>query len=131
MDYRQLTFIVISTFLLAMATIGCAGKATEPVLADSVFSGVAFLDVNGNGTIDPEDTPVVNATFYVELNGVKAFGDATDETGNAFILIPGGVTYPVKVSMAAPKDSTLKLITPSTVTVSASTGTVQFLFSSK
>jgi hypothetical protein len=33
--------------------------------------------------------------------------------------------------MEAPKDSTLKLITPSTVTVSASTGAVQFLFSSK
>lgn len=131
MNYRQLALIVISTFLLAMAGPGCTGKATEPVLADSAFSGQAFLDVNGNGTIDPEDTPVVNATFYVELNGVKAFGDATDETGNAFILIPGGVKYPVNVSMEAPKDSTLKLITPSTVTVSASTGTVQFLFSSK
>lgn len=131
MDYRQLTFIVISTFLLAMAGTGCAGKATEPVLADSAFSGQAFLDVNGNGMIDPEDTPVVNATFYVELNGVKAFGDTTDETGNAFILIPGGVEYPLQVSMTAPKDSPLKLITPTTVTVSASTGTVQFLFSSK
>ena len=131
MNYRQLTFTVISIFLLAMVTIGCAGKATEPVLADSVFSGQAFLDVNGNGQIDPEDTPVVNATFYVELNGVKAFGDTTDETGNAFILIPGGVKYPVNVSMEAPKDSTLKLITPSTVTVLASTGAVQFLFSSK
>ena len=87
--------------------------------------------MNGNGQIDPEDTPVVNATFYVELNGVKAFGDTTDETGNAFILIPGGVKYPVNVSMEAPKDSTLKLITPSTVTVSVSTGAVQFLFSSK
>jgi hypothetical protein len=129
MNYRQLTFTVISIFLLA--TTGCAGKATEPVLSDSAFSGQALLDANGNGQIDAEDTPIENATFYVELDGVKAFGDTTDETGNAFIIVPGGVKYPVKVSMEAPKDSTLKLITPSTVTVSASTGIVQFLFSSK
>ena len=129
MNYRQLTFTIISIFLLAIT--GCASKATEPVLSDSAFSGQALLDVNGNGQIDSEDTPIVNATFYVEIDGVKAFGDTTDETGNAFILIPGGVKYPVKVSMEAPKDSMLKLITPSTVDVSASTGSVQFLFSSK
>lgn len=131
MNYRQLTFAVISIFLLAITITGCTGKATEPVLSDSAFSAQALLDANGNGQIDSEDTPVANATFYVEINGVKAFGDATDKKGNAFILIPGGVKYPVDVSMEAPKDSTLKLITPSTVTVSASTGTVQFLFSSK
>ena len=127
LNIRKLAIII----LLIAAVTGCAGKATEPVLSDSTFSGQALLDVNGNGQNDSEDTPVVNATFYVELNGVKAFGDTTDETGNAFILIPGGVKYPVKVGMEVPKDSTLKLITPSTVTVSASTGTVQFLFSSK
>lgn len=118
-------------FVLLLAITGCAGKATEPVLADSVFSAQALLDENGNGQIDEKDTPVVSANFYVEIDGIKAFGDATDETGNAFILIPGGVKYPVKVSMEAPKDSRLKLLSPSPVTVSASTGDIQFLFSSK
>jgi len=122
-------------FLLLSALSSCAPERTttptEEIIVDSAFSGQALLDANSNGQIDSEDTPVANATFYVEIDGVKAFGDTTDETGNAFILIPGGVKYPIKVSMEAPKDSTLKLITPSTVTVSALTGTVQFLFSSK
>ena len=130
-NIRKLAIIILLTAVVTGCVSTASSTATDPVLADSVFSGQAFLDVNGNGQIDSADTPVVNATFYVELDGVKAFGDTTDETGNAFILIPGGVKYPVKVSIAAPKDSTLKLITPSTVTVSASTGAVQFLFSSK
>ena len=120
----------ILVILLFVIITGCSAKPTEaPILPDSVFSARALLDANGNGQIDSEDTPVANATFYVEIKDVKAFGDTTDDTGNAFILIPGGVEYPVKVSMEAPKDSTLKLITPSPVTVSASTETVQFLFS--
>ena len=127
MNHRQLTLTFIS--ILLSVTTGCAGKATEPVLSDSAFSGQALLDENGNGQIDSEDTPIINATFYVEIDGVKAFGDTTDETGNAFILIPGGVEYPVKVSMEAPKESKLKLISPSPVAVSASAGGVQFLFS--
>jgi len=118
--------------ILSLIIAGCSAKPTEaPVLADSTFSAQALLDTNNNGQIDSEDTPVADAIFYVEINGVKAFGDATDETGNAFILIPGGVEYPVRVGMESPKGSTLKLINPSPVTVSATTGTVQFLFSSK
>ena len=120
----------LTILLMAVTLTSCSPSPTkESVLADSAFSGQALLDVNNNGQIDADDTPVADATFYVVVNGVKAFGKTTDETGNASILIPGGVEYPVEVSMEAPKDSTLKLITPSTVTVSASTGTVQFLFS--
>lgn len=130
-NIRKLAILI----LLITTGTGCASTPsptpTEPVLADAAISGQALLDANGNGKIDAADTPVANATFYVDLNGVQAFGDTTDETGNALILIPGGVEYPLKVSMTAPKDSTLKLIIPTTVTVSASTGTVQFLFSSK
>jgi hypothetical protein len=74
---------------------------------------------------------VENATFSVEIDGVKVFGDTTDETGNAFILIPGGVEYPVNVIMEAPTDGTLKPITPSTVTLTQSAGVTQFLFSSE
>jgi hypothetical protein len=117
--------------LLLLMTTGCTPKPTETVLADSVFSAQALLDANGNGKIDPEDTPIENATFSVELGGVKVFSDITDETGNAFLLIPGGVEYPVNVIMEAPGDSTLTSITPSKITVSASSGDLQFLFSSK
>ena len=133
--HMTITIHKLTIIILLIAATGCAPTPTqmptptEPVLADSFFSGRALLDANGNGQIDSEDTPIANATFHVEINGVKVFGDATDETGNAFILVPGGVKYPVDVSMEAPKDSALKLITPSSVTVSAPAGTVQFLFS--
>ena len=118
--------------ILLLLTAGCSAKPSEPrVLADSAFSGQALLDANGNGQIDSEDTPIENATFYVALDGVKVFSETTDETGNAFILVPGGVEYPVNVVMEAPKDSPLKPITPSTVTVSEGISSTQFLFSSE
>jgi hypothetical protein len=134
MYLKRFSFAPMFLFLLAITIIGCvptqAPTPTQPILVDSFFSGSAFLDVNGNGQIDPEDTPVANATFYIEMNGVKAFIETTDEKGYAFIIIPGGVEYPVKVGMEAPTDNTLKLITPSEITVSTSSS-VQFLFSSK
>ena len=127
------------TLLMLTTIVACASLRAEPIstptapmiLADAAFSGQALLDANGNREIDSEDTPIENAMFYVELDGVKVFGDATDETGNAFILIPGGVEYPVNIIMEAPGDRSLKPITPSTVTLSESAGATQFLFSSE
>jgi len=119
--------------ILLIATTSCTTPTPTPdvrPIVDSFFSGYAYLDTNGNEQIDSEDTPVANATFYVEMNGVKAFIETTDEKGYAFIIIPGSVEYPVNVGMEAPKDSTLKSITSSEVIVSTS-DSVQFLFSSK
>jgi len=134
---RRRIFITAVIVPVMVVVAGCASAPSETVptptgrvLVDSVFSAQALLDTNGNGQIDSGDTPIVNATFYVEVNGVKAFGATTDEKGHAFILIPGGVEYPVNVSMEAPKDSTLKPITPSTVTLSTGAGNIQVLFSS-
>lgn len=130
-----ITICKLIIIILLLAGTSCAPTQTvvtptQPILVDSFFSGYAYLDANGNEQIDPEDTPVANATFYVEMNGTKAFIETTDEKGYAFIIIPGGVEYPINVGMEAPQDSTLKLITPSEVTLSTS-GSVQFLFSSK
>ena len=124
-------------FLLSMLA-GCAPKPTEPtlptptiqVLADIFFSGYAYLDANGNGEIDNEDTPLENAMFIVTLQGGLEVGDTTDVKGNAFITIPGGVDYPVTLRMEAPKDSRLKLIGPASVTF-PSDETAKFLFSSE
>jgi hypothetical protein len=129
---------MLLTLLLLVVVTGCASKPTSPVattptiqvLADSFFSGYALLDANGNGEIDSEDMPVENATFIVTLQGGGEVGDTTDETGNAFITIPGGVEYPVTLRMEAPKDSTLKLIGPSSITF-PSDEPAKFLFSSK
>ena len=118
--------------ILLLLTAGCAAQPTEPrVLADSAFSGTALLDANGNEQIDPEDTPLEGATFSVEWDGVKVFSETTDEKGYAYILIPGGVDYPVNVVMEAPEDSGLKPITPSTVSVSVGISSTKFLFSSE
>jgi hypothetical protein len=123
-------------FLLLAIITGCTpspiATPTEPILVDAFFSGEALLDANGNGQIDSEDTPIANATFIVALQGGGEFGDSTDEAGNAFVTVPGGVEYPMTVRMEAPKDSTLKLIEPSIITLSEATGeATKFLFSSK
>ena len=126
---QNLSLVIILSMVIVTS---CAPKPTEPVLIDSFFSGQALLDANGNGQIDSEDTPLANATFIVALQGGGEFGDNTDEAGNAFVTVPGGVEYPVTVRMEAPKDSTLKLIEPSAITLSEATGeTAKFLFSSK
>jgi hypothetical protein len=118
--------------ILSITLVGCTATPTEPTLADSFFSGQAFLDANGNGQIDSEDTPVANATFIVTLQNGGEFGGQTDDTGKAFITIPASVEYPVTVRMEAPKDSALILLEPSTLTLSEQTSeTVKFLFSSK
>ena len=135
-DFGPRKFLVL-IFLLSMLA-GCAPKLTEPavatptsqVLADAFFSGYAYLDTNGNGEIDAEDTPIENAMFIVTLQGGLEVGDTTDDTGNAFITVPGGVDYPVALRMEAPKDSTLKLIGPASVTF-PSDEPAKFLFSSK
>ena len=124
-------------FLLALAgcTQGSMEKQTPtPTVMHvySYFSAYAFLDANGNGQPDSADTPLKDATFIVALEGGTEFGDQTDDTGYAFISIPAGVDYPVMLRMEAPKDSALKAIEPSTITLAEATAeTIQFLFSSR
>lgn len=103
--------------------------ATPAPLTDTFFSAQALLDVNGNGQIDAEDTPIAGATFIVTLPGGAEFGAQTAESGKAFITVPSRVEYPVTARMEAPKDSGLTLVEPSTVSLNEPTGeTIQFLF---
>jgi hypothetical protein len=102
---------------------------TPAPIADTFFSAQALLDVNGNGQIDAEDTPIAGATFIVTLPGGAEFGAQTAESGKAFITVPSRVEYPVTARMEAPKDSGLTLVEPSTVSLNEPTGeTIQFLF---
>jgi len=123
-------FFTIGFLLLAIVLTGCAPTPVpmEPILVDAFFSGYAYLDVNGNDEIDSEDMPIENATLIITLQGGMETGDTTDENGNAFITIPGGVDYPVTLRMEAPTDSNLKLIGPSSVTY-PSDEPAKFLFS--
>lgn len=129
---------LILTFPVAFA--GCIPTAAQNptptptpfIRIHSYFSAYAFLDANGNGEVDPADTPVKDATFVVALPGGTEFGEPTDETGYAFITIPADVGYPVTLRMDAPQDSMLEAIEPSTITLLEPPGeTIQFLFSSK
>ena len=122
---------VVGMVIFALLLAGCA-PATKPALADSYFMGQALLDANGNGQVDPDDTPVKDATFIVTLERGGEFGDQTDETGKAYVSVPSNVKYPVTVRMEAPEGSSLVPIEPSEITLSEATGkTIQFLFSSK
>ena len=126
--------LAIMIFLLSLLA-GCASAPTPTptiqAIVDSFFSGYAFLDANGNGDIDQEDTPVENATFIVTLQFGGEVGALTNKTGYAFIVAPGGVDYPVTMRMEAPKDSTLKLIGPSEIIQHLADEAPKFLFSSK
>ncbi|HRQ33029.1 MAG TPA: hypothetical protein PLM89_07990 [Anaerolineales bacterium] len=120
---------------VALLIIGCNFLSPTPTpdtrpIVDAFFSGYAYLDVNGNGEIDSEDTPIENATLIVTLQGGFETGGLTDKTGYAFITIPGGVDYPVTLRMEAPKDSNLQLIGPSSVAY-PSDEPAEFLFTSK
>lgn len=124
----------IILFLLLAILTGCAQQSAPPTiqpLADSAFSAHAFLDSNSNGQLDEEDAPLESATFYIAINGVRAFGATTDKNGYAFILIPSSVDYPVTLSMEAPKDSNLKSVGSSEVSYMPADESPKFLFSSK
>ena len=125
--------LILGVFLATVLMMtSCAPKPAQPVLGDSFFSGQAFLDANGNGQLDPADTPLKDATFIVRLQGGGEFGGTTDGKGNAFVTIPGGVQYPVTLRMEPPKGSPLVLIGPAEIVAKdASATNAKFLFKSK
>src|SRR5262245_49317216 len=127
--FRRTAHLIFLSLLLTSCNLPTPTPTVQPIV-DAFFSGYAYLDVNGNGELDAEDTPVENATLIVTMQGGLEFGGATDASGYAFLVAPGGVDYPVTLRMEPPKDSTLKLIGPSSVTYPSDTP-AKFLFSAK
>lgn len=100
-------------------------------MADSFFSGQAFVDTNNNGKIDAADTLLPGATLIARDGRGAEFGAKTDEKGRAFVTFPGGSQYPVTLRMLAPDENPLTLIGPTEVVIQSPTGdNFQFLFSS-
>lgn len=124
--------IISILFVLSLGVSACTPSSTPTppiILTDSFFSGYAFVDTNGNAQIDAADTPVKDAIFIVRLNDGTEFGGTTDETGNAFVIIPASVEYPVTLVMKQPTNSTLRLIGPSEIVLQGVTGEkATFLF---
>lgn len=114
---RSLTLLL---FVIGFCTPACnlvlpgqlAATPSPQILADTFFSGYAFIDSNQNGEIDPEDPPLPGALFLLE-----GFGGKTDSSGMAFITIPGGWDQPVSARMQAPEGSDYVLISPGEVTL--------------
>ncbi len=103
----------------------------RPVLVDSFFSGYAFVDTNGNGQLDEADAPLKDAIFTVKL-AYGEVGAVTDESGMAFIVVPGGVEYPAVLRMQPPKDSNYVLVGPASITRNSAGGpNAEFLFTTK
>jgi hypothetical protein len=79
-----ITLLRRTIIILLIAATGCNFPTPTPTvqpIVDSFFSGYAFLDVNGNGELDPEDTPVEGAAFIVTLQFGGEVGALTDKTG--------------------------------------------------
>ena len=130
----RLVGYTLSLPVLAIVMISCTPKPTTPTIqaiVDSFFSGYAFVDVNANGELASEDTPVENAVFIVTLQFGGEVGAFTDKTGYAFVVAPGSVDYPVTMRMEPPKDSIVKLIGPSDIVHELADESPKFLFSSE
>jgi acetyl esterase/lipase len=80
------------------------GAASE-VMADTVFSGYAFVDTNGNSKLDEGDLPLEGAKFTL-----TGFGETTDQNGFAMVLIPGDWNQSVIARMDPPDGSGYILI---------------------
>lgn len=104
-------------FLVTSLACGPSAPQTQPavpdesptpvVLADTFFSGRAYVDQNGNRLLDADDPPLPGARF-----SVMGFGSLTDKEGYAWAMIPGGWDQPVSAQMTPPQGSQYTLIGP-------------------
>jgi len=86
--------------------------STPEIMADTVFSGYAFIDQNGNELLDDADSPLQGAQFTL-----AGFSSLTDSNGYAMVLIPGEWDQPVSARMIAPEGSSYSLIGPAEETL--------------
>ena len=108
--------------------------ALPGVMADTFFSGCAYLDENGNGAIDAEEPIVGGVAFTVTLAGGTGFGGATSEGRCAFITIPADLredAWPILARMEAPKESPYEPIGPSEIILEYRDTRADFLFTLK
>ncbi len=123
--------VSVAGLAVVLAACSAARPTTQvPVMADTFFSGHAFIDSNGNGQVDSGDVPLEGATFIVDVQGAQ-FGAKTDATGTAFVTVPGSVQRPVILTMQPPKDTAYVLIGPARVVGTSPTDKADFLFRSK
>jgi acetyl esterase/lipase len=117
---------VVETQIVQTQEIASLPEATPTpaVMADTFFSGRAYVDSNSNRQLDETDPPLPGARF-----SVMGFGSLTDQDGYAWAMIPGGWDEPVTARMDPPENSDYTLIGPVEVTLQAGrVNSVDFLF---
>ncbi len=126
--------------LLALLLCSCgslpwsseAPTPTPGILADTFFGGCAYLDSNGNGSIDSDDQPLDGAKFVVTLSEGIGFGATTTSRGCATAVVPGGLSeqsWPVTIGMEPPEGSGYQLVSPAEVVLQFPKTHADFLFS--
>ena len=137
-EIRTIVFILFLPGLLACTVSLPARPSSTPtkpeVMADTFFSGCAYLDENANGIIDPDDLLLGGMTYTVTLAGGAGFGAGTSDGGCASIIVPGGLSetaWPVQARMAIPDGDAYESIGPSQVTLEYPQTRAEFLFKEK
>ena len=77
-------------------------------VADTFFTGCAFLDQNANERVDRDDTFFGDMTFVITLSGGAGFVASTADTGCAIVAIPAPLetgAWPVVAQMEMPQPS--------------------------
>jgi hypothetical protein len=115
--------------MLLSVLVSCTGSLpvrpsdTPPqpgVMADTFFSGCAYLDENSNEAIDPEDPLLGGMMFTVTLAGGTGFGGDTSGGQCAFITVPAALpteAWPILARMVVPEGAGYEPIGPSEVTL--------------
>ena len=125
---EKMASLGLKMMLCVVVLVACAAPAPKttrtplPVMADAFFFARVFVDTNGNGQIDPTDSPLKGAVFTATDARGASSGGITDDQGRATAWFPGGgVKYPVTLHIRPPKDSAYTVIGPSEVVLQKGT----------
>jgi len=107
---------------------------TSVVMADTDFSGCAYLDQDDNGIIDPGEPLLGGLTFTITLAGGMGFGGGTGDGRCGFILVPGALpadAWPIMARMVVPEDFGFKAVGPTEIMLQHPQRRAEFLFVAK
>lgn len=134
---RKIVMIgLILAALLASCNSSDSLDAPDPtpsaeILADTFFSGCAYLDQDGDEAIDPGEPLLGGLTFTITLASGAGFGDETSAGHCAFIVVPSALpadAWPIVARMTADEGLNYKPIGSSTATLEFPQIRAEFLF---
>jgi hypothetical protein len=101
----------VALSILAILLVSCSNTtpsaSLEPI-ADTYFSGCAYIDQNDNGTLDSGESLLGGFTFTITLAGGAGFGAETAEGQCATVIVPSALpedSWPVTARISIPEGS--------------------------